>query len=218
MRCGCGHRCAGVGARQGHRRKRSVHQSRPDRRRRRDEEAGPGHGGQRVQLRRTRLPGSRDVEVSDRHPGEGRLHRRARRGGNSHRVLGHVGLRQAGDLTGFRHRRHSAGVAETRRGLSSPIDPGRAGPRRGPQLRHAAEHRRGPRSQDDHGTREAARDHQAVARSRRRTPRQQGLSRTRRSLQGRGRRPLHPRGPGDGRGRRPAAHERHGVGRVHVQR
>ena len=44
---------------------------------------------------------------------------------------------------GLRHRRHPAGVAEAGRRVPRPADRGRAGPRRGPQLRAGGQHHRG---------------------------------------------------------------------------
>ncbi len=50
------------------------------------------------------------------------------------------GIGQAGDRAGLRHRRHPAGVAEARRRLARTDRRRRARSRRGAQLRHAAEH------------------------------------------------------------------------------
>ena len=51
---------------QGRSRQGGVDQGRPGRPDRRDEETGAGHGGQRLQFRRARVSGVRDVEVSRR--------------------------------------------------------------------------------------------------------------------------------------------------------
>jgi hypothetical protein len=94
----------------------------------------------RLQLRRARLPGSRDVEVPDRHPREERLQGQRGIAGIPDGVGGDVGIGQAGDRARLRHRRHPAGVAEAGRRLSRSDHRRRARPRRRPQLRHAAEH------------------------------------------------------------------------------
>ena len=109
------------------------------------------------------------------------------------RVGRDVGLGQAGHRARLRHRRHSAGVAEARRRLSRSDHRRRAGSRRRPQLRHAAQHRRGDRGEADHGARQAAGHAHAVAGRRRRAARHQGVVRARRRVQGRRRRALHAR-------------------------
>ena len=110
-----------------------------------------------LQLRRARLPGVRDVEVSDRPAQEERLQGGARHRRHSDRVDRDVGLGQAGDRARLRHRRHSAGVAEAGRRLSRSDDRRRARTRRGPQLRPGREHHRRDRGEEDHGAREAVR-------------------------------------------------------------
>ena len=87
------------------------------RRHARDDAADDRHG---LQLRRARLPGSRDVEVPDRRPRAARLHRRARRRRHADGVDGALGIGQAGDRARLGHRRHPAGVAEARRRLPRP--------------------------------------------------------------------------------------------------
>ena len=85
------------------------------------------------------------------------------------------GSGQAGDRARLRHRRHSAGVAEAGRRVSRSDHRRRAGSRRGPQHRHAAEHPRGDRGEEDHGARQAAGHADAVAGRRRGARRHQGL-------------------------------------------
>ena len=98
---------------------------------------------------------------------EVRLQGHARASRDSDRVGRHVGIGQAGDCARLRHRRHSAGVAEARRRVSRSDHRGRAGPRRRPQHRHAAQHRRRDRGEEDHGARQAAGHAHAVAGRRR---------------------------------------------------
>ena len=144
------------------------HEARRRRTRRRPGQAGPGSRGLGLQLRRARLPGSRDVEVPHRPAREERLHGHARPVGHSDGVGGHLRQRQAGHRPRLRHRRHSAVVAEARRGLPRSDRRRRARTRRGPQHRHAAQHRGGDRRQARHGAREAARHADALARRGRR--------------------------------------------------
>ena len=93
----------------------------------------------------------------------------------------------------------------------------RARARRGPQLRHAAQHRRGHRRQAHHGAREAAGHDHDLAGRRRRAARHQGLLRARGPVQGRRPGDVQPRRlePGDelGRQRRQRPH----LGRVPVR-
>ena len=83
----------------------------------------------------------------------------------------------------------------------------RARARRGPQLRHAAQHRGRHRRQAHHGAREAAGHDRHLARRRRRAARHQGLLRARRAVQGRRPGDVQPRRlqPRDRLGRRAAA-------------
>ena len=74
-----------------------------------------------------------------------------------------------------------------------PIDRRRAGPWRGPQLGHAAQHHGGDRGQANHGAREASGHARPLARRRRGTAGHQGVLRARGRVQGRGRRALQPR-------------------------
>ncbi len=99
---------------------------------------------------------------------------------DSDRVGRDVGIGQAGDRARLGHRRHSAGVAEARRRVPRPDHRGRAGTWRGPQHRHAAEHPRGGRREEDHGARQAAGHDHAVAgrrRGARRRPRRGSCAR-----------------------------------------
>ena len=163
------------------------------------------------------LPGVRDRRIPHRHPGEERLPHRARRRRHSDRVDGHVGLGQAGHRARLGHRRHSAGVAEAGRRLPRADHRRRAGPRRGAQLRHAAQRHRRARAQEGHGAEQAARHDPAVAGRRRGTARHQGVLRPRRRVQGRRRRALRARRhePGRELGRR--RRQRPGVGRIQLQ-
>ena len=63
------------------------------------------------------------------------------------------GSGQAGDLAGERYRRYSAGIAEARCGLARAADRRRAGPRRGPQFRRAAEYYGGAGGEEGDGAR-----------------------------------------------------------------
>ena len=85
--------------------------------------------------RRTQLP----VDILEQERLQGREGRRRHPDG----VHGDVGQRQAGHRARLRHRRHPAGLAEAGRRVSRSAHRGRAGPRRRPQLRQAAEHHRG---------------------------------------------------------------------------
>ncbi len=116
------------------------------------------------------------------------------------RHLGHpdgmgrrMGQRQARHRARLRYRRHPAGLAEAGRRLSRPAGRGRAGTRRGPQLRHTAEHHRRDRREEADGAREAVGHPAAVARSCRGTGRRQGVVRARRAVQGRRHLALHAR-------------------------
>ncbi len=91
----------------------------------------------------------------------------ARRRRHSDGVDGDVGIGQAGDRARLRHRLHPAGVAEAGRRVSRSDHRRRAGPRRRPQLRHAAEHHRGARGEEDHGARASCRARSALAGRRR---------------------------------------------------
>ncbi len=159
---------------------------------------GPGHGRRQrhvrhrpgddrhgVQLRRAGLPGVRDPALPRRHPQGERLHRRERRRRHSLGVGGQVGLGPPGDRARLGRGLHPAGVAEARRRLSRSDRRRRARPRRGSQLRHPAQHRRGDRRQAHHGAREAPRHDHDLARHRRRAARHQGLLRARGAVQGR---------------------------------
>ena len=74
------------------------------------------------------------------------------------------GVGQAGHRARFGYRRHPDGIAEAGRGVSRSVLRGRAGARRRTQLRHAAEHHRGHRGEEDHAARENPGNDQAVAR------------------------------------------------------
>ena len=129
---------------------RSIQARREPRGRRR---AGndPAHERSGVQLRRARIPGVRDDEVPHRHPQAERLHHRRASRGHSDGVDGDVGIGQAGDRARVRHRRHPAGVAEARCRLPRSDHRGRARPRRGAQLRHAAADCGGTCREEGHG-------------------------------------------------------------------
>ena len=195
---------------------------RPEARRRRARgqhgQAGAGSRRFGLQLRRARLPGGRDLEVPHRGAREERLQDHARPVGHPDRVGGHVRQRQAGDRARLRHRRHPAGVAEAGRGVSRPDHRGRARARRGPQHRHAAQHRRGHRGEARDGAREAAGHADALAGRGRGARGQQGVVRPRRHVQGRRRHAVHARRQQPQRvvGRR--RRQRPRLGGVHVRR
>ena len=163
------------------------------------------------------LPGSRDLEVPHRRMLE-KYGFKVQRGvaGIPTAWVATWGSRQAGDRAGLRHRRHSAGVAEARRGLPRSDHRGRARTRRRPQHRRAAQHRRRAGGEEDHGARQAARHADAVAGRGRGAAGVEGVVRPRRHVQGRGRGAVHARRQQPrrvvGRWRR----QRHGVGRVHL--
>ena len=193
-------------------------QNRSGRRRGRPPRLHPEDGRFRVQLRRARIPGDRNVEIPDQHPAAAGLHHRGRHLGHPDGVDGHVGIGKAGHRARLRHRRHSDRLAEAGRGVSRPVFRRRSRSRRRTQLGHAAEHHRCHRAEEDHAAREDPGHDQAVAGRRRRAACHKGLLRPRRLLQGRRRRPLHAHRQQLGRelGRR---HEqRAGLGRVHLQR
>ena len=131
--------------------------------------------------------------VSHRRPEEERVHGAGGRCGHPDRVHGDVGLGEARDRAGLGHRRHPAGVAEARRGVSRADDRGRARPWRRPQLRAGGEHHGGHRREEDHGAREAAGHDSHLAGHGRRAGRHQGVFRARGLVQGRRRRALHAR-------------------------
>ena len=185
--------------------------------RRRDGEAGAGDGRLRLQLRRARHAGSRDLEVPDGAAREVRLQGHARAVGHADRLGGDLRLGQAGDRARLRHRRHSAVVAEAGRRLPRPDHRGRAGSRRGPQHRHAAQHHRGDRGEAHHGARQAARHDHAVAGRRRGTGRLEGVVRARRHVQGRRRQPVHARRRQPRHRLGPAGRHRAGLDRVHLR-
>ena len=123
--------------------------------------------------------GFQEVETSQlpgRHPEEERLHGRGGRRRDSDGVHGDLGQRQAGDRAGLGHRRHSAVVAEAGRRVSRSADRGRAGPRRGPQLRPGREHHGRDRAEEDHGAREDSRHDSHLAGRGRGAGRHQGVS------------------------------------------
>ena len=180
-------------------------------------QARASHQRHRLQLRRARLPGDRDLEVPDRCAGEERLHDRARLCRHADRLGGALGLRQAGDRARQRHRLPAEDLAEARRRLSRAAGRGRARPWRGPQLRPGGQHRRGARREGPDGARKASRHAHALAGRRRGTARRQGLLRARRHVQGCRRRAVHPRRRQSRHHLGPAARQRPGLGRVHVR-
>ncbi len=149
------------------------------------------------------LPGVRDAEVPDRRPEGQRLHHRKRRRRHSDRVGRQVGFGPAGDRARVRRGLHPAGLAEAGRGLPRSDRRRRTGPRRRPQLGHAAEHRGGAGGEAHHGARAAARHDPHLAGRGRRTARHQGLLRALGDVQGRGPRDVQPR----------RVEPRHGLGR-----
>ena len=128
------------------------------------------------------------------------------------------GIGQAGDRARLGRRLHPAGVAEAGRRVSRSDRRRRAGTRRGPQLRHAAQHPGGDCGQARDGAREAARHHHDLAGRRRRAAGHEGVLRARRTVQGRRRGALQPRRLEPehvvGRRRRQRPHLR----RIHVRR
>ena len=145
----------------------------------------PADGGLGVQLRRARLSGDRVVPLPHRHPRAERVQDHARHLGHPDGVARRMGQRQAGDRAWLRHRRHPAGLAEARRRLSRSPGRGRAGARRGAQLRHPAQHHRRDRGEEADGAREAVGHPSAVAGRCRGAGGRQGVVRARRAVQGR---------------------------------
>ncbi len=152
--------------------------------RRVDERLHAADGRLHLQFCRARLPGNRDEPVSHRCPQEERFQRAGGDCRHSDGVHGDVGIGQAGHRARFRHRRHSAGVAEAGRCLPRADDRGRTGARRGPQFGPGREHHCRDRREEDHGAREAARNHSHLARYRGGARRDQGVLRARWLLQG----------------------------------
>ncbi len=165
--------------------------------------------------------GMQEVETSRYLTGaarEVRLQGDARAVGHADRVGGDLRIGQAGDRARLRHRRHSAVVAEAGRRLPRSDRRGRAGSRRRPQHRHAAQHHRGDRGEADHGARQAARHDHAVAGRRRGAGRVEGVVRPRRHVQGRRRQPVHARRRQPRHQLGPAGRHRAGLDGVHVRR
>ncbi|CAA9370902.1 MAG: FIG00482511: hypothetical protein, partial [uncultured Gemmatimonadetes bacterium] len=161
---------------------------------RRDAHLHAADGRPDLFVRGARLPGERELPLPGRHPPPQRLHSAGGDRGDSHGVDGYVGLRQAGDRARLGPGRHPPGVAEAGRGVPRSAGGGRAGARRGAQLRPPRDHHGGHRHQEGDAAGGDRGYDPHLARRGGGAGGGQGVVRPRRLLPRRGRHPVHARG------------------------